>query len=308
MVCANLLHTQSISLQQGWNAIYLSVDPESTDLNTLLADTEIDLVASYFSPLSSVEFIDDPSEQDWKSAAWHKWVSPQRDDSFLTNMFQLSSGRGYLVHAKQDYTWQITGKIKIAETNWQANAFTLIGFDIDDNTAPTFEQFFRGSPAHQNLIAYQLLDNKWQLIDQPSQTFVQANSAYWIYSQGDSTFSGGLEFSDLAVDGIDFQGLTSELSFNIKNVSNQSFTFSLTAISGTDSAALVPLSIEQGTTDNSNVVNFESASFPRLDAGEYTQVRLVVDRSLMSAGENRQSFIEMIGAGVKRLIPINANK
>ncbi|MER2493061.1 hypothetical protein [Catenovulum sediminis] len=307
VVNANTLQTQTISLNQGWNAVYLMVEPQSDDLNTLLSDTKIDMIASYFAPLSSVEFIDEPNEQNWKSAQWHKWIAPGREDSFLTNLYRLNSGRGYLVHATDDFNWQITGEVKFLKPNWQANAFTLIGFEVDETLPLTFADFFESSAAHQDLVAYRLIDDKWTLITEPNQTIVEPNQAYWIYSQGNSEFYGSLQISGVSSDGMVFQPGNNRYEIVVKNIGRIPADFLFKSVLGTDNSTPVPVAIELDSVAESELVSdITNYTSPFLLQGDKTKVSFVLQKNQINGQSARKSLLQISGFGIKRLIPIRA--
>lgn len=307
-VNANWQQTQNINLSKGWNAVYISVQTSQQDLALLFADTPIDLVASYFDVASTVQFIDKPTEQSWKSAVWHKWVAPARKDSFLTNLYQLNANRGYLIHVSEDYTWQLTGTKKITKTKWQENAFTLIGFDIDPNYLPSFTEYFSGSTAHQNLVIYGLYDGEWELIDDPANTSIMLNQAYWVYSRGDSTFSSVLSLKNLASTGLNFSSTTTKLTLSIANQGEAPLEFVIQHLTGKDNSKLVPISVEQGTIVNKVLVSDLAAlDLPVLNAGEYTNVKIIVDRNQIPQGQTLQSLLLVKGAGAQKIIPISAS-
>ncbi|WP_016955194.1 hypothetical protein [Catenovulum agarivorans] len=300
---------QVINLQQGWNAIYLTVTPNAENLNSLLVDTPIDMIASYFAPVSNVTFIDDPSEQNWKSAQWHKWIAPSRPDAFLTNLSRLNAGRGYLIHSTTDFTWNLPGEVKFIQPQWQANGFTLIGFEVDESNPPSFAQFFSASPSHQDLVAYQLVESKWQLVRQPSQTLIQNNQAYWIYSQGGSDFYGALQISGVATDGLTFAPHNYRIKVTVRNLSEIPADFSFNMISGFESTAIVPLAIETDSVEQAEIISdLTTYQSPLLTQNQLTHINFVLQRNQMLEAESRASLLEIRGLGLKRIIPISAQR
>lgn len=54
--------TQTIDLRAGWNAIYLELEPLQAEPNVLFDGTPIEIAASYFRPVTSMEFFESPSQ------------------------------------------------------------------------------------------------------------------------------------------------------------------------------------------------------------------------------------------------------
>jgi hypothetical protein len=81
---------------------------------------------------------------------------------------------------------------------WSPNAFNLLGFAVDPQTAPTFAAYFAGSDAHSQ--CYELRNGSWARIENPATTRVKAGKAYWVFSKGGSDYQGPL---DLKLPGAD---------------------------------------------------------------------------------------------------------
>ncbi|KPA14287.1 hypothetical protein MHK_005506 [Candidatus Magnetomorum sp. HK-1] len=65
---------QTIHLNTGWNAIFLEVFPDEPNPDFLFKDTPITQVLTIFAKDSSVQFIEDPKEMDWKNETWFRWI------------------------------------------------------------------------------------------------------------------------------------------------------------------------------------------------------------------------------------------
>ena len=58
----------------------------------------------------------------------NKWIRSDLPDSFLTNLYGLEAGRGYLIKSTKDFVWDVIGQVKKIKIRWQPNAFYLTGF------------------------------------------------------------------------------------------------------------------------------------------------------------------------------------
>jgi hypothetical protein len=115
---AQVLHTQEVSLQAGWNAVYLEVSPEASDPATLFADTPIDVVASYVPSTRGAQFVENPAANLSSAFGWSVWYAPQRGESFLTSLYAIYGGKPYLVHATSNVNWSVEGQIVTEPVRW----------------------------------------------------------------------------------------------------------------------------------------------------------------------------------------------
>ena len=68
IVQADLNRIQTIQLSKGWNAVYLEVDPEVHDPDKVFENLPVDLVATFYGQISSIQYIEDPGEGNWKTS------------------------------------------------------------------------------------------------------------------------------------------------------------------------------------------------------------------------------------------------
>jgi len=83
IVLADHIRNQTIQLNKGWNVVYLEVDPEVYDPDKAFENLPVDLVATFYGQVSSIQYIEDPGETNWKTYGWHKWMKPDAPDAFL---------------------------------------------------------------------------------------------------------------------------------------------------------------------------------------------------------------------------------
>jgi len=204
--------TQTIHLTEGWNAIFIELDPENSAPDKLFKNLPIDQVFTYFPQKSSVQFIQEPDEIDIKQASWARWVPSEKTDAFLNSIYQILPGQAYLIHSLADYSWELRGKPYFKNQTWLPNSFNLKGFYVNPLHPPTFKTFFAHSRAHSQLVIYHLIQNHWQRITDLDTQVIRPGKAYWIYSTGGSNFNGPLQ--------IDLPMKLSELVFDIQTISS----------------------------------------------------------------------------------------
>lgn len=203
---ADTKRVQTLQLHQGWNSVYLEIAPTNSDPGLLFTNSAIDVVATHFPADQSVEFVQNPGTIRWNKDGWGVWYAPRRPDAFLSTLFTIFGHRSFLIHAEQECTLNIVGKVSLEPVRWKSDSFNHVGFGLDAVSPPTFQKFFGGSPAHRNYRIYRLIDDKWSLVLDPVRTFMRSGEAYWVYCTGGSDYQGPLSVQCDTGDGLAFLG------------------------------------------------------------------------------------------------------
>lgn len=186
------VRTQTLRLSAGWNAVFLEVSPSNPDPAAVFSGLPIERVAGFLDRTASAQFVSDPSADLFGRAGWGVWYSEDRPDAFLRTLHAIHGGQGYLVECREAFTWSVTGAVVTAGVEWQADAFNLVGFTVADPGAPTFAEFFAGSPAHRHNRIYRLQDGVWRRVTDASGESMKAGEAFWIFCRGASSYQGPL--------------------------------------------------------------------------------------------------------------------
>ena len=185
---------QTITLQPGWNAIHIALEPEEKEIGTIFAGLPIKSVWRWIPGRGQAQFIRDPSEGLENVDGWFGWFPEPRPEAFLTNLFTIDANISYLVRLDESAgTRQIVirGKPRFVPTAWMADGFTLTGLPVTRDDPPTFAEFFSRSAAHEGQPIYRLTPaGQWQLVSAPAATVIRADEAYWIYTKGNSSYQG----------------------------------------------------------------------------------------------------------------------
>lgn len=185
--------TQTVELKEGWNAVFLEVEPADPSPTEIFADSPVDVVAQFLRPVRTAQFATDPGEELANDESWGVWYGPDREESLLSNLFALHSHTALLVHSRKAFSWTIAGQVFLKRIIWKPDSFNLIGFPVDPEAAPTFAQFFKGVPAHEAMPVFRLVEGRWRRVDRPAETLIRRGEAYWVYSRGGSDFQGPVE-------------------------------------------------------------------------------------------------------------------
>ncbi len=227
--------SQSFNLRAGWNAIWLEVEPINQEINAVFQGIPLESVWTFASVVSSVDFIQDPSEPVWNRDRWLVHVPTNRVESVNNNLFKVLGQRAYLVKVSAPATLNVTGEPKLKFPAWAPGAYNFRGFPIDPNGPPTFASFFRYSPAHFN-VAQQRLQKIYQLNDAGQWTLVGPNDlmksgeAYWVYTSGVSEYIAPLTASLDFGAGLEFTSAVTESPLHLQNVGSTVRTATVTDI------------------------------------------------------------------------------
>ena len=84
--------TQAFTLKPGWNAIYLEVQPDPSDTQTVFSELEnLESVWAWLDTHSTAEFIRDPDEGLWNQPGWGVYLkAPERQ--FLNSLHAVIAG------------------------------------------------------------------------------------------------------------------------------------------------------------------------------------------------------------------------
>lgn len=308
---AGPFRTQTIALEAGWNAVYFEVEPLETDPTALFAETPVEIVAGYFRPVTPMEFVDSPGEILPDRKGWNVWYAPEREDALLSNLYAVQAHRAYLLYSEDEYTLQVEGIPFSGSVKWHPNAYSLVGFPVNLAEQPTLAGFFAGSKAHEPLKLYEMVDGKWVLVTNPEQVLLQPGKAYWVYSEGATSFPGplGVDFANQAAGGLIFSDGSPPQKIVLKNKSSfpQELTLRLEAGAG----GALPLAYQLDAVDGPNEpIETLTLPFPEtleigpLEAGETFALSLDVVQSGVTKAVLGANLIITSDAGLRHDVPI----
>ena len=205
------LYTQTLQLDAGWNSVWLEVEPRygtGTNIDGAMAvedvfsNSAITIVATPQNPVGSAEFISDADTLRFNQNGWRVWrrVSEVQNDTLAT----ISGNQAYLIYVSGNsgITASVTGKVAYHVPQWRADTYNLLGFGLKSSVS--FNNFFAASGGKHpvNKIFRLQADGNW--VGVRNTDLMESGKAYWIYSDGPSTFYGPVKVSfDGALD-LDF--------------------------------------------------------------------------------------------------------
>ena len=307
---AQTTRTQTIQLHQGWNAIFLQVNPATPVPADCFQGTPVTMSAAFTGADKSLQFSKNRSIGNLASQnGWDVWYASSRPDAFLTSFFQFAGGKPYLIYASNNYTWTVSGSVVPATIKWRPNAFTLVGFCLDASSPPTFDQFFAGSPAHHPYQIFHLVNDAWAKVDNAQTTQMNSGEAYWIYCNGSSDYQGPLTVSAPNPSNFSVNGTTSA-GILLQNNSPNPLNVQVKNLAG---GAQLPLAYQLRAVTDTNVVTTtldlpDTYALPSFNAGEKRGLWLTVRPERMTTA-TRTGLLEITtDLGTQFWLPVTANR
>lgn len=309
--------TQTFDLTPGWNAIYLHVQPLDTNPEVVFEGLPLLSAWTRGTEPGSVEFIGDTADALLARRGWVAYVPAEREEALATTLadnelVSVEGNRAYLLRLDGGpATLSVTGRPLVPLIDWQPNAFSLLGFLIDPENAPTFASYFAASSAHVGQPIYRLLANGvWQLVTAPSAAEMRYGEAYWVFSASGSDFVAPLAVDGLGSDGLSFGRGVSDYLLSFANLSSNPVTIGIRDLA---SPAAVPLShLEIITEPGPELGEFQwpplAGTLELQAAARGTQsARLAVRRGDFSTPEQATVLSVTDGAGTRWLLPVTAS-
>ncbi|MCI0542049.1 MAG: hypothetical protein L0Z50_43185, partial [Verrucomicrobiales bacterium] len=308
--------TQQIPIKVGWNAIWLEVEPVNPEIGQVFNDPKIEAVWTYLDRKTPVQFIQNPGDLPVNNPGWRRFLTATAEATLgidlatrqqLNNLFSAQGCFAYLIKSAGDFTLAITGGPCLRRLEWVPNSFNLRGFPIDPAQPPSFDDFFESADAHRNQPIYWLdpADGKWKRV-QPTD-LLSPGRAYWVYSEGASTFTAPFEIELEAGDGLAYASSLTEQAVTIRNPGHHTEEVSLEYLNPSDSKYL---SYRRGTPGGQT--DWQLLSDPTLavvapDSNETW--RLAIRRDLMQQnGVDSYATVLLLRdyEGTRYLLPVTA--
>jgi hypothetical protein len=320
--------TQTLNLRQGWNAVFLEVQPNPSGCDALFAGQPIESVWFWNQRFSTVQYIADPNSLLPGQPDWLTYVPPTSTNRPTANLFNLLGGRAYLIKATTAVTLTLHGQPLIRNPDWLADSFNLAGFYVASSSPPTFQSFFAASPAHAGQPIYRLsAAGTWAPVVSPSTTTLSEGESFWVRCSGASSYPGLLKVTFEQGRSLDYGRVLTEQTLRIRNTSSNTTSFNLRPLASAASpntslpalAGDVPLSYFVINLASNRVgwINLPAQlQSPLMAPGAEWAVRLAVRRADMKpfnlpAGYTDalyQSLLEVTDAlGSRVVIPITAH-
>jgi len=300
---------QTIELQPGWNAIHVELQPENDSIEQVFAGIPVASVWRWLPDDRPVAFIQDPDEDLLTIDGWYGYFPSHRPESILTNLFTISANQAYLVRLLGDQPRELTieGRPVLRDQRWRPDDFQFTGFHVDPENEPTFSNWFAGSEAHASGPIFRLGDNgEWVEVSQPAIESIRSGEAYWVYTDGRSSYQGPMPLSLDFGDRIDFDRSASRETILLNNRSGLNNDVRIRKL---PADRPVPLALERHdevtretfwpTLEEETMVSVE------VDSGEILNIG--VNRAGLFTPEASQILEFTNGLGARRLLHVGVD-
>ncbi|MES2923509.1 MAG: hypothetical protein V4819_18280 [Verrucomicrobiota bacterium] len=303
---------QSITLQPGWNAVWLEVEPEINQTDEVFEGMPVSSVWTRLERTTTAEFIQSVSEAAFTKEGWQRWFPPSREESVLNNLFTVQANRAYLIKLSGSVPviWNLNGRPSLRRPEWVPDSFTLRGAPVDPAVPVTFLNFFRASKAHYKATGntlqpiYRLNNAQGAWVPVNGSEVMKSGEAYWIFSEGASDYLAPLDAKVESGDGLDFGSELTALNLSLEN--HKTAPVNAMVESGTGGQALSYAAFDPQL--GKQWPELPTSLAVPLESGAKIQVRLAPRRK-DQAEATKQSVIKIRdGAGVRLLIPTSVER
>ena len=139
---------QTVELEDGWNAVYLEVQPEARSCKEVFSGLPIESVWCWNPKSSSAQYILSPPDPEELVVGHPEWLvylpgPDSESDHVATNLFTLLGGRSYLIKMESAPSGplEIMGQPCLPEIDWQLHSYCLTGFHVLNGQEPDFKEF-----------------------------------------------------------------------------------------------------------------------------------------------------------------------
>ena len=319
---------QTVSLTNGWNAVYLTVQPYPQDVETQMAGLPIRAVHRCARVFSVEQFSSSSGSPLDRAAEWLVWYPPDSPHHVVNTLSAFLGGTAYLIECYGDQAvWTVTGYPVAPRIAWVPDALNFVGLPVNVTNQPAFAAFFRGAsgidltPDPSGGKVFEVLPSGEQLdISSLTATYkIQAGEAYWVWANGISDYTGPIKIQ-MPLSGLHFNGDQSLLSFSVRNDSESNRAVTVRLKPSAPPPAGMPSKIgdvpllyfDQGEDGHYGWTAFtlDSVLQSTVASNEECVFTLAADRSGMSAhgtNETWQSILEVTDdAGTLVRVPVSA--
>ncbi len=320
--------TQVFTLQAGWNAIYLGVEPinpspvvngvhELSTLEAAFADLAasgaLESVWAYNQPVSHKDYIIDPGEGLWDAPGWERYIPDNvtgldgASQGFLSNLFTLHANTAYLVKLKDGAsgTLQVTGKPVVGHHRWALAAYNLAGFPLLPGAGATVATLKAASPITE--IRALTSDGKWAVL--ADSVALQDGQGYLVYYtdpgvNGKQDFTAPLDLQVVLGDGLTFMAGSQgkRQTFDLENRTGNTATVTLTATNAT----IALRRVDDSTTPETSLPLTPPNNTLTLDPHGAKRIILEVNAADQPAAGEALLDIRSQALGIRWLVPMTA--
>ena len=320
--------SQQITLQPGWNSVFLTIDPAPADSNSVFGSQSA--ITSVWSPVEDnlppgCTSPDDAGCEPIPGDGWRVWVPQANPNSIVNSLGLVRGGRTYLIRSGYSVNFALTGKPISLRQRWHVGS-NLTGFHVesDPQSAPTFQTYLSPSTRHTGARVFGLTPGSGALTELNKATAkISAAVGYWVTASGAGIYDGPVDVDAQSLNGVDFGRSATDHFLKLTNKAAISRTLTVAALNSQAVPAVsglpalvgaVPIrqvNMAGGSNAQTAIQTVPLPASPIVAAGIEQILRLAVQRNgLASAllgadgsGSSYQSLLQISdGAGYRRLL------
>lgn len=279
--------TQELSLDQGWNAVYLFVQPTNSSCDAVCSEWPVAFVSLYNQERAAVQYVSDPDETVDTASDFFTW----RPDSPAggNSLSSLIGGHSYLIYATNSFSISLSGNAVVPRIQWlpegDSERVNLVGFCVSDDAV--FGDYLAGA-GFDNLSIYTVGGtNRMPTLTQlggftgsVSTEKITPGKACFISCNKVSTFCGPLRVSPAGSGGLFFSATESYATATLENESGGDLDVTVEIIDSVGQSAADLLKVYDSSD---GWVSYIGAMDRTLATNECWNLRLAIDRTRMSS-------------------------
>lgn len=328
LLAAPQLHAQwrseSYTLQDGWNAIYLHGEANHATMEVLFPNPNVLEVWRWNTNPDQVQFIENPSEPSPGTPEWSVWVRGGGANTLTT----MTGQAAYLVKCTGAAVISLVQRPLAPDTTWVRNGANLLGFPSSNTSGsfPLFSNYFDSFPAaiSANVKIYKYGGGEFSAtnplqIFAPSFDHVDRNQAYWFSTEVVENFYAPVQVTFSSALGLDFGKGGSVITAQVVNRTSADITLTLTSLPSAAAPAGeeavtgdVPLTRRVFSGGLWTETPIASAPPEVIPANSTVELNFGIDRSVMGGAVNtlHASLLQLTDDGklFDIILPVRARK
>ena len=315
--------SETLTLTNGWNAVYLESTPDATDPATFFADLpQVERVGCYESSVygATEQIASDGTTIAQKPVSFFVWMRGEEDRSTLQ---RIMGGRCYLIYSTAAATKTFYGVPACPRVSWQASDAgfaTIVGVSIPSGETVTSGLYFREGPLTSDAVKapYKARGQDaaapefTKLMAFHGTPMLQGGHAYAFEGNAVADWPGVVKVSTATLSGtIAFGSGTALQSFSVANAGTTNRTIRVSyGPSELSSEEKPPLQvyIPRVGTNEYGWTAFETHDFD-LAPGESRTLSLAIDKSGFTADQTFAGLVtvsDLSGTKMRVRVPVTA--
>ena len=222
--------TQTLSVSNGWTAVYLHVDASDQGIVPATAgvpispDNPIDQIWLWKTPINTAQYVTTPRSPLAAGGYWVSWGQTNQQSSLAT----LVPNAAYLIHstATTNYNWKIKGRPVPPSYTWDMTGLNFLGFQTPVSNPPSLQAFFAQDPAIADVLQiYHYVGGPLSTnpanpapVVLPQYTPVTRGQAFWLSATNvNNSYFGPFKVSLPNPAGLKYGASGSQLTFHLIN-------------------------------------------------------------------------------------------